>query len=412
MKKAFICSALLLLPLLLGAQAVSYTTYMQAVARDNATLLAERYNVEISAANLRAARVFNDPELSLSYSDNQDRTLMMGRSYEAGLSYEVNLGGLRRARIGVAATEQELSEAALDDYLRQLRAEASYAWSAAWAAREHERIHSNSYEILARVARADSLRAGLGEIRRTEAAQSALEALTQKGEWMQARAEYQNALSTLSLMAGGMAVSDLDATELPGTAVPYGPGELMDIAELSRADLKAAELSHTLSQKNLALVRASRAMDLGLELGYAYNTEVRNEIAPAPIYNALTFGVTIPLKFSSLNRGERAAAEASVSQAERYLEAARQLVRTEVQQAWTAYQAARDVAEHYSRQMVGDARGVLEGMEFSYTQGDATLLELLTAVQTSNDVALAAADAQAALFDAAAALRAALGVLE
>ena len=224
---------------------------------------------------------------------------------------------------------------------------------------------------------------------------------------MQARAEYQNALSTLSLMAGGMAVSDLDATELPETAVPYGPGELVDIAELSRADLKAAELSHTLSQKNLTLVRASRAMDLGLELGYAYNTEVRNEIAPA-----LTFGVTIPLKFSSLNRGERAAAEASVSQAERYLEAARQLVRTEVQQAWTAYQAARDVAEHYSRQMGGDARGVLVGLEFSYTQGDATLLELLTAVQTSNDVALAAADAQAALFDAAAALRAALGVLE
>ena len=184
----------------------------------------------------------------------------------------------------------------------------------------------------------------------------------------------------------------------------------MDIAEQSRADLKAAELSHTLSRKNLALVRASRAMDLGLELGYAYNTEVRNEIAPAPIYNALTFGVTIPLKFSSLNRGERVAAEASVSQAERYLDAARQTVRTEVQQAWTAYEAARTVAEHYSQRMVGDARAVLDGMEFSYLQGDASLLELLTAVQTCNDIALAAADAQAALVDATAHLLAALGV--
>ena len=412
MKKAFICSALLLLPLLLGAQTVSYRTYMQAVARDNAVLLAERYNVEISAANLRAARVFNDPELSVSYSDNQDRTLMMGRSYEAELSYEVNLGGLRRARIGVAATEQELSEAALDDYLRQLREEATCAWSAAWAAREHERIHRESYEILARVAGADSLRAGLGDIRRTDAAQSALEALTQKGEWLQAQAEYRNALATLSLFAGGMAISDLDESDMPDTAVPYDAAFLMDIAEQSRADLKAAELAHTLSQKNLALVRASRAMDLGLNLGYAYNTEVRNEIAPAPIYNALTFGVTIPLKFSSMNRGERAAAEASVSQAERYLEAARQAVRTEVQQAWNDWQAARTIAGHYGQRMVGDARAVLEGMEFSYSQGDATLLELLSAVQTCNDVALAAADAQAGLIDATAHLRAALGITE
>jgi len=105
---------------------------------------------------------------------------------------------------------------------------------------------------------------------------------------------------------------------------PYAaPGRLMEIAEQNRADLKAAELSHTLSQKNLALVRASRAMELGFEVGYSYNTEVRNEIAPAPAFNGLTFGVSIPLKFSSLNRGERAAAEASVSQAEHYLQAAR-----------------------------------------------------------------------------------------
>ena len=98
-----ICSLILvLLPAALWAQPVNYQQYMQAVARDNAALMAEKYNVEIAAANLQAARVFNDPELSLAYSDNEDNTLMMGRSYEAGLSYGVSLGGLRRARIGVA----------------------------------------------------------------------------------------------------------------------------------------------------------------------------------------------------------------------------------------------------------------------------------------------------------------------
>ena len=189
MKKYIYSLCLLLMPLALGAQTLDYRQYMQAVARDNAALLAEKYNVEIAAANLQAARVFNDPELSVAYSDNQDNTLMMGRSYEAGLSYGISLGGVRRARIGVAATEQELTEAALADFFRTLREEATVAWSEAWEARERERVLQSSYETMQRIATADSLRAALGDIRRSDAVQSSLEALTRKGEWMQAQAD-------------------------------------------------------------------------------------------------------------------------------------------------------------------------------------------------------------------------------
>jgi outer membrane protein TolC len=49
-------------------------------------------------------------------------------------------------------------------------------------------------------------------------------------------------------------------------------------------------------------------------------------------------------------------------------------------------------------------------MEYAYSRGDVSLLELLTAVRTYNDVALSAAEAQAARLAAAAHLRAALGV--
>jgi cobalt-zinc-cadmium efflux system outer membrane protein len=410
MKYIYSLILLSLLSLGLGAQTYDYRQFMQAVARDNATLLAEQYNVEIAAAGLQAARVFNDPELSLAYSDNEDNTLMMGRSYEAGLSYNISLGGVRRARIGVAATEEELSRAALADYFRTLREAATVSWGEAWEAREREKILLDSYQTMQRVAAADSLRAALGDLRLSDARTSSMEAIAQKGDWLAARADYRNALAELSLLAGGQAVEELAEGPLPLLAVPYTLSELMDVAEASRADLKAAELSSTLSKKNLALVRASRAMELGLELGYSYNTEVRNEIAPAPAFNGLTFGVTIPLKFSSLNRGERAAAEASVAQAERYLQAARQMVRTEVLQAWNAWEAACEVADHYSGEIVSDARANLESIEFAYSHGDVSLLELLTAVRTYNDVALGAAQAQAEKLAATAHLQAALGV--
>ena len=151
----------------------------------------------------------------------------------------------------------------------------------------------------------------------------------------------------------------------------------------------------------------------GDEVTVRSDSPVARELVVEPVVASAyesSFRTVVPLKFSSLNRGERAAAEASVSQAEHYLQAARQAVRTDVLQAWNAWQAACEVAEHYSTQIVADARTIRDGIEFSYTRGDALLLELLTAVRTYNDVALSAAEAQAARLAAAAHLQAALGV--
>lgn len=411
MKKKIFSLLLLLVPgCLLQAQSIDYQQFMQRVARDNAQLLAEQYNVEIADANLMAARVFNDPELTLEYTDNQDNTLMMGRSYAAGLSYGFSLGGVRQARIGVAATEKELSVAVLADYFRKLREQAMVAWGEAWEARERERMLYLAYETMDRVSKADSLRAELGEIRPTDARESELEALAQKGDWLEAHADYLNALAELSLLAGGQPIDALEGEDLPEIAIPYTEAEVIEVAERSRADLRAAELSHTLSQKNLALVKATRAMEMAVGLGFEHNKEVRNEIAPAPAFNAVTIGVTIPLKFSSMNRGEQAAAEASVKQAERYLQAARQMVRTEVVQAWNVWEAACEVASHYSDEIVLNARSILESIEFAYLHGEATLVELRSAVLAYNDVALDAADAQADKLTATAHLWATIGL--
>ena len=62
---------------------------------------------------------------------------------------------------------------------------------------------------------------------------------------------------------------------------------------------------------------------MGFEVGYSYNTEVRNELAPAPEYHGLSVGISIPLKFSSANRGEVNAARARISQSELEYEQAR-----------------------------------------------------------------------------------------
>ena len=147
-----------------------------------------------------------------------------------------------------------------------------------------------------------------------------------------------------------------------------------------------------------------------MSAGYSYNTEVRNEIAPAPQFHGLSVGVAVPLKFSRLNRGERLAAERSVLQAEAACEAAQQQIVSEVQQALNSWRSARQVAQECSGTMLEDATSILESHRTAYLQGDSSLLDYLMAVQVYNDTAEQCIAARTGLAAAAAELLRAIGL--
>lgn len=408
MKKIF-SLALIALSCVTGS-AQTLEAFLSEVERSNAALLAEKYNVEIADAQAIAAKVFNDPEFEAAFSDNQDRTLMMGRSVELGLSYNVNLGNARKARIAVAKEEAEITRALLEDYYRTLRAEAISAWAEAWRTKSLLALRRSSCESMETLARSDSVKAALGEIGKTDAKQTSIEARAMRGELLQAEAEYSNALTNLSLLAGGMEFHDIpeDGFRYPVTARPVG--EMVEIAQDNRADLRAAYLSKSLSQKNLALVKAQRSPDLGLNVGYSYNTEVRNEIAPAPLFRGVTVGVTIPLKLSSANKGERVAAEKAVLQADAAYEAALRQIEAEVKTEYASYNAAVKASKQCSDETMEDARSILESRKTAYSQGDSSLLDYLLAVRVYNDTAEACIDAKAAVLSSWARLIASVGV--
>ena len=407
MKKFF--SFLLVSSLCVTGMAQTLESFLSEVERSNAAYIAEKFNVEIAEAQAIAAKVFNDPEFTAEYSDNQDRTLMMGRSVDLGLSYNFNLANARKARIAVAKEEAEITKALLEDYFRALRYEAIEAWSNAWQAQSILSLKRSTSESMEAIAVSDSLKAALGEIGRDDALESSIESKAMKGDLIQAEAEYSNALTTLSYLAGGMVIQDIP--ENIATPVKEYPIEyLVALAQDNRADIRAAYLSKSLSEKNLALVKAQRAPDLGVNMGYSYNTEVRNEIAPAPMFRGVTVGVSIPLKFSSANKGERVAAEKAVLQAEAAYEAALKQIETEVKMAYSSYMAAVKTYENDSDETLAQARTIMESSKAAYTKGDSSLLDYLLAVQVFNDIAETCIGAKAAVLSKWAELLAAVGV--
>lgn len=383
----------------LQAQEIGYEDFMRQVAERNAGYLAEKYNVEIAVANAQAAKVFNDPELSFGYSNNQDWSMQMGQSYETEISYTMSLGNVRGARMKVSMTEQQIAEKAAADYLCSLKVEAATAYAEAWCAAAKERIMYDAYSNMLKIAAGDSLRLSEGEVNATDALQSAMEAKRMRNDWLSSVSEARNAFTKLSSYAGGIPVDGVQDM-LPGVTSTSGKSlsQLQEIALDNRCDLHIAMLSKQLSENNLKLVRASRSMEISLNAGYSYNTEVRNEIAPAPKFHGFSAGVSVPLKFSSANRGEVNAARAAVLQSEKALAAAELQIRTEVSMAYESYMTAENILDTYESSISEDAKTILENRIFGYKSGDSRLFELLEAQRAYDEVLISFMEAQRDVF--------------
>jgi len=113
---------------------------------------------------------------------------------------------------------------------------------------------------------------------------------------------------------------------------------------------------------------------------------VRNEIAPAPQFNGLTLGVAIPLKFSNTNRGAVKAAEFRVRQAELNYRQAELEIRNSVMQSYAQYDALLRQVRNYDTGLLQKAQEVLDGKTYSYRRGETSLLEVLDAQRTHDDV--------------------------
>jgi cobalt-zinc-cadmium efflux system outer membrane protein len=292
--------------------------YLSGVIKGNLGYIAGQFNVSMADAELKAAKVFPDPEISMAYGNNEERRLRMGQYFETGISYPINLGNKRLAGISLARSQYELSQLILDAYFQNLRADAAISYFACLRNQKIYLLQKDIFEQLSKLASADSIRHKTGEATGLDALQSSLEARSQLTEVYQSLADIQNASFNLMRLQGKIFSDTLDN---PSEDFPYKQrifilNELINNAVESRADLLIALKNKEISEKNLDLLKANRAFEFNLEAGYSYNSIVRNEIAPAPAYTGLSAGIAFPLKFSSINKGSLNAAEMAIKKSQ------------------------------------------------------------------------------------------------
>lgn len=369
---------------------MNYPDFLSLVNKNNLGYAAEKFNVNIAEANVEASKVFPDPELAIGGHDNGQRRMQMGYGFSTELSWTLELGGKRKARINVAKSNSELTIALLEDYFRNLRADATLNYLTSLKQKEIFKVQLTSFTILKNIAVADSIRFKLGSITEIDARQSKLEANSMLNDVYQSEADWKTALLELGTLTGNQKADSLylpigDLTKFDRL---FDLNELIVSAENNRADLLAALKNKNVSEDVLKLAKANRVLDLGLNMGVESASVVTNIVAPTPSSNTVSMGINIPLKFSNRYKGELKAAEYSVQQADVLYKQTELQIQTEVRKAWFNYLTTQKQVGQFNTGLLADAQRLLDGKIYSYKRGETTLLDVLNAQRTFNETQL------------------------
>ncbi len=113
-----------------------------------------------------------------------------------------------------------------------------------------------------------------------------------------------------------------------------------------------------------------------------------------------TFGVSvaIPLRFFDRNQGEKLRTRLEVESSQFSLTAARNQVISDVDQAYLAVEIAESQARRYSDRYLDEAGRVRDNLQFSYRNGNSTLLDYLDALRDYRSIHLNSLNADAQLW--------------
>jgi cobalt-zinc-cadmium efflux system outer membrane protein len=248
----------------------------------------------------------------------------------------------------------------------------------------------DSYKNVKQLADADQKRFELGSIMKIDATQAKVEAGTILNEVIQSTVDFKNALSQMFIFVSKRSP---DTLYMPSGNVRniernFELQALIDFALENRSDLMVAVRNKQFSKNNLELTKANRVMDLDIGLANGSFSKITNIQEPTPSYNNLSFNIGIPLKFANRYVGDIKTAEYQILQSDLLYKNVELQIQVEVTQAFRQYLAAGQQVKQFDLGLLQEAKQVLDGKIYSYKRGQSSLLEVLNAQRTYNEVQL------------------------
>jgi cobalt-zinc-cadmium efflux system outer membrane protein len=364
---------------------IDFEKYLKLVGSNNLELAAEKYNVSISEAEIEIAKVFPDPSLSFDWTENYENKARVGYGFTSSIGTTIELGGKRGARIELAENKKAFSQALLNDFFRELKAGAALTYLEALKQKQLFKIKLNSYNTMKQLSDAVDIRFKLGSNAEIDEAQSKLETGVLFNEVLQAEAEWKNSYYNISLMIGS---SGKDTTYAPSGNLTkitreFDLNNLIETAQINRTDLIAALQNIKVAEKGIQLAQKERSVDIDLRIGLGKDYSIPST---GTIANSFTGGVSIPLKISNIYSGTVQVAKLQKLQADELFKKVKLQIEIEIRQNYQTYLATLKQVESFEKGLLEKGRKVMEGKIYSYKRGETSLLEVLIAQRTFNDI--------------------------
>jgi cobalt-zinc-cadmium efflux system outer membrane protein len=380
---------------------ITFEEFMAEVLAANLDYAAQRYNVDLVKADAAAAHLWPNPTLALSA--NRDLTFhgktapdengvpvsqTLPESRSIGLTQTLDLAGKRRWRIRTADQTYHAAVATLEDFLRNLQLDATAAFTEALATRATVEQQRQTGGYLAALVQAQRVRFEKGDLSEADYLRSRLDELQLQNDLRQAEAAATAAQFALCTFLGRNRgqTTLIPSGELQVPTRNYDPALLIAEAFASRPDLVAFRHARDATQSAVHAAKAGRFPDVDVGATYTASSASENFIAPSPRFNQLEIGVSLPLPLWNRNQYEIRKAQATAGQTQRQLDAAELRAEVEIRTAHSNYRAALDRVRQFEAELLRGAETVVAARRFSYERGQTSLLELLEAQRTANDV--------------------------
>jgi len=369
---------------------ITFEQFLKEVAEANLDYASQRYNVSLAEAAVAAAKVFPNPTLDLNGGRDvtQSGSQRLPSTAGAALTQTLELGGKRKYRILGARQSYAAAAATLDGFLRNLRLDAATAFADALALARNAEQKRQSADYLRRLAETQRARLRAGDISQADLLQTQVEEQQFHNEVLTAQADAEKA----SLALAGFLGRDRGQTmlipkgSLETAARQFDLSRLLAEALRNRPDLVALRHTRDAAQSKFHEERANRIPNVDVGAGVTHSTSSENSLAPSPEFNSVGLSFSLPIPLWNRNEAAIAAARSTAEQTQAQLQAAELKTEVQLRQAFTAYLSAVERVGNYQSGILRDADALLEAKRLSYQRGQSSLLELLDAQRTDNEV--------------------------
>ncbi len=351
---------------------------------DNPELRAARTAIEAAKGRVRQAGLRPNPMLDVSGTQNVTGTDNMQM---IGLSWPLDLGGRKDARVAVAARELAVKEADVADRERRLAGEIRAKAGAVLAAARDLHVTDDllaanrEVEKLIRQRVAEGATPALdARLVRVEITRLEAQRAGQGGRLESYRLQLMPLIGLAAPAPLEIAESLERAFSLPEAAVA------VDLALAQRPDLRMGQLEEHVAAARVEKERAEGRFDASLfgqyqrqDTGFELmGFDSAGRLKPVQdVFHMVTVGVSITLPVRNRNQGNIAAAKAELDGAQLRRQAIDLMVRQEVAAALAQYEAVDRAKEIYAGQVLDTARRNLGIIRQSYTLGRGSLLDVI-----------------------------------